>query len=82
MLDVGGTSGHAAARIAQMRRAVPERPPILLMSTAPREVGPLRAAGAVAWLTKPFDLPDLLACITRYAVPEQALERIVGETIQ
>lgn len=77
MLDVGLTSGRAAARIERVRRAVPGRPPILLMSTEPGEVEPLRAAGAVEWLAKPFDLPDLLACITRYAVPEQALEPIV-----
>lgn len=81
VLDGGVTSDHTAARIEHVRRVVPGRPPILLMSTAPREVGPLSAAGAVAWLAKPFDLPDLLACITRYAVPEQALERIICETI-
>ncbi|NTU81528.1 MAG: response regulator transcription factor [Chloroflexales bacterium] len=77
VLDVGGISGRAAARIERVRRDVPGRPPILLMSTTPGEVGPLRAAGAVSWLAKPFDLPDLLTCITRYTRPEQALEPIV-----
>jgi DNA-binding response OmpR family regulator len=81
MLDVGSISGRAAARIEHVRQAVPGRPPILLMRTAPSEVGLLLAAEAVAWQAKPFDLPALLACITRYAVAEQALEPIVGESI-
>jgi DNA-binding response OmpR family regulator len=44
--------------------------PIIVMTAAAHRAADLTLHGAAAWITKPFDLDELLACVTRYVSPQ------------
>jgi len=69
LLDVGYAGMHGVELIAQVRAAGLATMPIVVMTTAPRAVAPLLTPRSIEFLTKPFDLGELLACVARYVQP-------------
>jgi DNA-binding response OmpR family regulator len=43
--------------------------PIILMTAATDRAADLTTPGAAAWLAKPFDIDELLACVERFVSP-------------
>ena len=73
LLDVGRRGRRGAALIEYVRAVGLTTMPIVVMTTAPRDVAPLLVSAAVECLAKPFDLDDLLACVARYVQPLAAV---------
>ena len=71
LLDMGSPGMRGAELIEHIRAAGSATMPIVLMTTAPHDVAPLLAPGAVECLSKPFDFDELLACVARYLRPAQ-----------
>ena len=65
LLDLGRSGQRGAELFEQVRRAGLTPMPMVLMSTDPRDAAPLLTPGAVEYLAKPFDLDELLDCVTR-----------------
>jgi DNA-binding response OmpR family regulator len=75
MLGVRLPGLHGAALIAQVREVGSATMPIVVMTTAPRDADPLLVPESIEFLSKPFDLDDLLACVARYVQPLQAADQ-------
>ncbi len=73
VLDVGRLGIRGAALIEELRAAGLATMRIVVMTTAPRDAAHLLGMGAVACLSKPFDLDEVLACVARYVQPVQAV---------
>jgi DNA-binding response OmpR family regulator len=75
LLDVRRPHTYGAQMIAEIRGACLTAVPIVLMTTAPRDAKSLLVPGSIELLAKPFDIDELLACVARYVLPDQALDR-------
>jgi DNA-binding response OmpR family regulator len=75
LLDIWRPAVDGAALIARVREVGSATMPIVMMTTAPREVGPLLVPESTEFLAKPFDLDDLLACVARHVQPAQAADQ-------
>ena len=75
LLDIRRPAMDGAALIAQVREVAPATMPIVVLTTAPHEVGSLLVPRSIELLAKPFDLDDLLACVARYVRPAQAVDQ-------
>ena len=69
LLDSGRRGIDSAELIAQLRSADLATMPIVVMITSPDAAASLLISGSIECLAKPFDLDDLLACVTRYMRP-------------
>src|SRR5690349_3792682 len=75
LLDIRRPDKDGAALIARMREVASATMPIVMMTTAPRDIDPLIVSESVDLLAKPFDLDDLLACVARHVQPTQAADQ-------
>ena len=71
LLDMRMLGMDGAELITQLRGAGVVSTPIVLMSTTPNDVG-LHVLGAVRRLAKPFDIDEVLNCVTEYVLPSGA----------
>lgn len=63
-----------AAFIAEIYEIGPATMPIVGMTTAPSAAMPTLIAGVSEYLAKPFEIDNLLACVTRYVQPARMPE--------
>jgi DNA-binding response OmpR family regulator len=75
LLDVRRPSMDGAQMIAEIHRACLTAVPIVLLTTAPLDAKSLLVPGSIDLLAKPFDIDELLACVARFVLPDQALDR-------
>jgi len=75
LLDIRRPAIDGAALIAQVREVAPATMPIVVLTTAPCEVGSLLVPESIEFLSKPFNLDDLLACVARHVRPAQAVDQ-------
>ena len=59
----GGMSGLDVIRAVRARGSAV---PVVIMTTNPEQAHALESHGAITCLCKPFDLDDVLACVTRH----------------
>jgi DNA-binding response OmpR family regulator len=78
LLDMGRLSSHGPVLMEELRVTDPARIPIVMMSTAPRDVVTLLGPGAAECLEKPFDLDELLACVSRYVQADTLPSQFTG----
>jgi two-component system OmpR family response regulator len=69
LLDVGHNSRHGIKVIEHIHAVGLATIPLVVMTTAPRDVAPLLTPGVVESLAKPFNIDALLACVARYVQP-------------
>jgi DNA-binding response OmpR family regulator len=75
LLDVRRPAMDGAALIARVREVAPATMPIVMMTTAPREVGPRLVPEWTELLDKPFDLDHLLDCVARHVQLAQVADQ-------
>ena len=78
LLDIGRPGSHGPALIEQLRMADSARIPIVVMSTASRDIATILGPGAGECLAKPFDLDELLACVSRYVQADTLPSQLAG----
>jgi CheY-like chemotaxis protein len=76
LLDLRMPDMSGVELIAQLRRADLATMLMVLITASPHDAAPLLVPGAIMCLAKPFDLDDLLACVTRFVQPLDAAEHV------